>query len=231
MEAPEGDPGRSTPSGKLLDVWRCIGELGVTGAASSPAQTTENGPGAAVNANAGFVKRLREWYEAADSTVVDLGDVINLQPQAELGGATFDVLLHFFDLRDIVKELWPRAPGASGGLLLPLLFRFFGFYDPNFVTSARQLYRSVRPNTQLFAPPLLETTMLLHWFSNSSIILTYDFNSRITLTTLPTTSSACKLLDPPEKYILIITRTHTSCHAESPLKILAKAWQPTSVSP
>ena len=109
MEAPEGDPGRSTPSGKLLDVWRCIGELGVTGAASSPAQTTENGPGAAVNANAGFGTRFREWYKAADRTIVDLGDVINPEPEAELGGATFDVLLHFFDLRGIVKEHWPRA--------------------------------------------------------------------------------------------------------------------------
>jgi hypothetical protein len=126
MEAPEGDPVRFTPSGKLLDVCRYIGEFDVARAASSPAQTTENGPGAA---NAGFVTRFREWFEAADGTVVDLGDVINLQPQAELGGPTFDVLLHFFDLRGIVKELWPRAPGASGGLLLPLLFRFFGFYD------------------------------------------------------------------------------------------------------
>ena len=59
--------------------------------------------------SSGFVTRFREWYEAADGTIVDLGDVINLQPQAELGGATFDVLLHFFDLRGIVKELWPRA--------------------------------------------------------------------------------------------------------------------------
>ena len=109
MEAPEGDPVGPTPSGKILDVCRCIGELGVIGAARSPAQTTENGPGATVNANAGFGTRFREWYEAADGTIVDLGDVINPEPEAELGGATFDVLLHFFDLRGIVKELWPRA--------------------------------------------------------------------------------------------------------------------------
>jgi hypothetical protein len=63
MEAPEGHPVRSTPSGKLLDVRRCIGELDVARAASSPAQTTENGPGAAVNANAGFVTRFWELYE------------------------------------------------------------------------------------------------------------------------------------------------------------------------
>ena len=143
MEAPKGAPVGSTPSEKLLDVWRFVGELGVARAASSPEKTTENGPcSLSLNANYGFVTRLREWYEASDGTIDNIDDVINLEPDAELGGATFDVLLYFFDLRDIVKELWPRAPAASTGLLLPLLFRFFGFYDSDFVTSPRQLYMS-----------------------------------------------------------------------------------------
>ena len=138
MEAPEGDPARSTPSEKHIEVMRCIGELCVARAASSPPQTTENGPGAAVNANAVFVVAFREWCEAVD--VTKLGDVTILKPEFELGVPTFDVMLHFFDLRGIVKELWPLAPSASAGLLMPLLFRFFGFYDPNFISSAKQLH-------------------------------------------------------------------------------------------
>jgi hypothetical protein len=77
MVAPEGDPARSTPSEKHIEVMRCIDDLCVARAASSPPQTTENGPGAAVNANAVLVAAFREWCEGAD--VTELGDVMNLK--------------------------------------------------------------------------------------------------------------------------------------------------------
>ena len=106
MEAPEGDAARSTPSESYNEVMRCIGELSVARAASSPPQTTENGLGAAVNANACFVTAFKEEWCEAD-------EVYELGPSRTVNGTAPEVLAalvnHELELATFALVGWKEA--------------------------------------------------------------------------------------------------------------------------
>jgi hypothetical protein len=131
----------SATSKMLLEVKRCCGELVTEWLPTTPPATEGGAQNDAVEI-ACFITSLRQWYEAAGGNINDLCDLFDLTPRFELGDATNDVLLYFFEIgKTVKKDLWKSAPSPSKGLFLPLVFRFFGFYNrASTMTSARQLY-------------------------------------------------------------------------------------------
>jgi hypothetical protein len=151
MAAAGGDYAAAAPSKALMDVRRCIAEVVAASAEEAPAQPTHDAAQslAAVAAGdfSGLVLALQRWHDddwdfaPLEDSSQDYLQVAVLKPRFELGDATLDVLLHFFEMRDTIRRLWRGKKPAASGTLLPLLFQFFGFYWGDFVTSRKQLYR------------------------------------------------------------------------------------------
>jgi hypothetical protein len=92
----------------------------------------------AASVSLAFVKALQLWDRAggAPRTFEDVASA-DLRPLHDIGVPTNDVLLYLASVRKEVKSLWSGAPAAEA--VPTLLFGFFGFFDPRYVSSLKQL--------------------------------------------------------------------------------------------
>jgi hypothetical protein len=132
MEVAVDESERVEPSAALLEVHRCMGEMVI-----SAGELQADGGGALDNQERFvFVESLRSWFETGGAIAV-LDDLFGLEPKVLLlEDPTFDVLLHFSGMCGAIQKLWKGAPKAARGLLLPIIFQFFGVLNPVFVTSS-----------------------------------------------------------------------------------------------
>jgi hypothetical protein len=136
MEATEGGTGGSTASVTLLRVHRIVGDHD-----AASVEPRDNDGDAILNGeHYGFVLALQAWVDGFDGAVTELQHICDLEPRHEVGDATLGVLLYLYEMRGSIREHWPSAPSPSRGLLLPIMFRFFGLFKAEHVTSPRQLY-------------------------------------------------------------------------------------------
>jgi hypothetical protein len=94
MEAAGGDPEADAPSEALLDLRRCIAEYSEEQQRASDEET----PAQPTHGLSGFVSALQRWHDDSDSPPLELYSQVHIrEPSFELGEATFDVLLEFYD--------------------------------------------------------------------------------------------------------------------------------------
>jgi hypothetical protein len=152
MSAAGGDSKATAPSKPLLDVRRCVAGFVAASAEEALAQPTQDAAqitaAVAVGGLSGFVSALQLWTDNPDVAPLEEYSQVpdhepTQQPRFELGEATLDVLLEFYEMSKTIIHLWRGRPPAVTGTLLPLLFKFFGFYRAAFITSRKQLYLRV----------------------------------------------------------------------------------------
>jgi hypothetical protein len=145
MEATGGESDAVAPSKALLKVRQCFPELDAVSAEEAPAQPTQDAAqiiaAVAVGGISGLVSALQCWHDNPNNPLLEeYSQVAHLEPRFELGEATLDVLLEFYEMRGSISSLWQGRSPPAKTTLLPLLFQFFGFYWADFVASETQLY-------------------------------------------------------------------------------------------